>query len=188
VLPGTCTEVTTQIPLIFSQQLCCERVTHITIGESRGLKIRLREGDPHNYGGTKGIKDTFYRDSRPIALSRWGDPLVDNALVLLLRGSGYDVRVLPASSLNEPRALEGIRLLLLTPPRPTLSPQQREGLLTALRDTMRDTRIPVLELTTSSSKTREEARDGLWHMVPWPCRIEELEQRIEATSIEKSLR
>jgi hypothetical protein len=139
-------------------------------------------------GGTKGIKDTFYRGSGPIALSRWGDPLVDNALVLLLRGSGYDVRVLPASSLNEPSALKGIRLLLLTPPGPTLSPQQREELLTALRDTMRDTRIPVLELTTSSSKTREEARDGLWHMVPWPCRIEELEQRIEAASMEKILR
>jgi hypothetical protein len=139
-------------------------------------------------GGTKEIKDTFYRNSGPIALSRWGDPLVDNALVLLLRGSGYDVRVLPASSLNEPRALKGIRLLLLTPPGRTLSPSQREGLLTALRDTMRDTRIPVLELTTSSTKTREEARDASWHMVPWPCRIEDLEQRIEAASMEKSLR
>jgi hypothetical protein len=138
-------------------------------------------------GGTKEIKVTS-RDSGPIALSRWGDPLVDNALVLLLRGSGYDVRILPASSLNEPRALEGIRLLLLTPPGSTLSPLQREGLLTALRDTMRDARIPVLELTTSSTKTREEARDASWHMVPWPCRIEELEQRIEAASMEKSLR
>jgi hypothetical protein len=28
----------------------------------------------------------------------------------------------------------------------------------------------------------------LWHMVPWPCRIEELEQRIEAASMEKILR
>jgi len=78
--------------------------------------------------------------------------------------------------------------LLLTPPRPTLRPLQREDFLTALRDTMRDARIPVLELTTSSPKTQEEARDKLWHMVPWPCRIEELEQRIEAASIEKSLR
>jgi hypothetical protein len=138
-------------------------------------------------GGTKEIKVTS-RDSGPIALSRWGDPLVDNALVLLLRGSGYDVRILPASSLNEPRALEGIRLLLLTPPGSTLSPLQREGLLTALRDTMRDARIPVLELTTSSTKTREEARDASWHMVPWPCRIEDLERRIEAASMEKSLR
>jgi hypothetical protein len=138
-------------------------------------------------GGTKEIKVTS-RDSGPIALSRWGDPLVDNALVLLLRGSGYDVRILPASSLNEPRALEGIRLLLLTPPGSTLSPLQREGLLTALRDTMRDARIPVLELTKSSTKTREEARDASWHMVPWPCRIEDLERRIEAASMEKSLR
>jgi hypothetical protein len=151
----------------------------------------LREGDPHNYGGGRGkqeIKVTFDRDSGPIALSRWGDPLVDHALVLLLRGSGYDVRVLPASSLNEPRALEGIRLLLLTPPRLTLSPLQREGFLTALRDTIKDASIPVLELTTSPPKTREEARDTRWHMVPWPCRIEELEQRIEAASMEKSLR
>jgi hypothetical protein len=139
-------------------------------------------------GGTKEIKVTFYRNLGPIALSRWGDPLVDNALVLLLRDSGYDVRVLPASSLNEPRSLEGIRLLLLTPPKLTLSPLQRESFLTALRDTIRDARIPVLELTTSSTKTREEAPDASWHMVPWPCRIEDLEQRIEAASMEKSLR
>jgi hypothetical protein len=134
------------------------------------------------------IEDTFDRGLGPIAISRWGDPIVDNALVLLLRSSGYDVRVLSASSLNEPRALEGIRLLLLTPPTLTLRPLQSKGLLTALRDTMRDARIPVLELTTSSLKRREEARDESWHVVPWPCRIEELEKRIEAASMEKNLR
>jgi hypothetical protein len=135
-----------------------------------------------------GNKDTLYRDSRPIALSRWGDPIVDHALVLLLRSSGYEVRVLPASSLNEPRALEGIRLLLLTPPTLTLSPLQRKDLLTTLRDTIQGAGIPVLELTTSSPKRRDEARDESWRMVAWPCRIEELEQQIEAASMEKSLR
>ncbi len=138
--------------------------------------------------GTFGNKKTFDRDSGPIALSRWGDPIVDHALTLLLRASGYDVRILPASSFNEPRALEGIRLLLLTPSTLKLSPSQRKGLLTVLRDTMRDATIPVLELTTSSPKGQEEARDESWHTVPWPCRIEELEQRIEAASMEKSLR
>ena len=135
-----------------------------------------------------GNKDTLYRDSRPIALSRWGDPIVDHALVLLLRSSGYEVRVLPASSLNEPRALEGIRLLLLTPPTLTLSPLQRKDLLTTLRDTVKDAGIPVLELITSSLKRRDEARDESWYMMPWPCRIEELEKKIEAASMEKSLR
>jgi hypothetical protein len=131
-----------------------------------------------------GNKDTLYRDSRPIALSRWGDQIVDHALVLLLRSSGYEVRVLPASSLNEPRALEGIRLLLLTPSTLTLSPLQRKDLLTTLRDTMKGAGIPVLELTTSSLKRRDES----WHMMAWPCRLEELEQQIEAASMEKSLR
>jgi nucleotide-binding universal stress UspA family protein len=142
-----------------------------------------------------GNKDTLYRDSRPIALSRWGDPIVDHALVLLLRSSGYEVRVLPASLLNEPRALEGIRLLLLTPPTLTLSPLQRKDLslqrkdlLTTLRDTVKDAGIPVLELITSSLKRRDEARDESWYMMPWPCRIEELEKQIEAASMEKSLR
>jgi hypothetical protein len=169
MLSGTCTEVTPQVPSVL-------------VNNSAAREERTHPG------GNKGIKVTSDRDSAPIALSRWGDPLVDHALVLLLRGSGYDVRVLPASSLNEPRSLEGTRLLLLTPPKLTLSPLQRESFLTSLRDTIRDARIPVLELTTSSTKTREEARDASWHMVPWPCRIEDLEQRIEAASMEKSLR
>jgi hypothetical protein len=42
-----------------------------------------------------------------------GDPVVGQALALLLRGSGYTVRFLLAQSLVEPRVLEDVRLLVL---------------------------------------------------------------------------
>jgi hypothetical protein len=121
------------------------------------------------------------RGSDPIALAVSGDSVIGRILALLLRGSGYDARFLPDSSLDEPGALEGVRLLLLTPT-PQLSTERRETLLAPLRGTPGATKMPVLELVYLFSKeAREErARDERWHTVPWPCRIEELERRIEA--------
>jgi hypothetical protein len=46
--------------------------------------------------------------------------------------------------------------------------------------------MPVLELVTlgeSGRRREEEAESESWHTVPWPCRIEELERRIEAASM-----
>ncbi len=74
-------------------------------------------------------------DSAPITLAVCGDPVVGRALALLLRGSGYDTRFLPASSLSEPGSLEGIGLLLLAPT-PELRVEQREVLLASLRDAL----------------------------------------------------
>jgi hypothetical protein len=116
-----------------------------------------------------------------VVLTVWGDSIVGWALVLLLRGSGYQTTFLPALPSGEPLLLEGTQLLVLTPT-PQLSTNQREALLVSLRETPESAAIPVLELRVPSEETQEEGglRDDSWHHVPWPCRLEELEQRIEA--------
>jgi hypothetical protein len=87
---------------------------------------------------------------------------------------------LSESSLNNPKAVKGVKLLLLTP---TLNPrsEDRKAFLASLSDVRQITKIPVLELVSLSGETREgETRDELWYSLPWPCRTEQLEQGIEA--------
>lgn len=114
-----------------------------------------------------------------LALTIWGEPIVGRILMVLLRSSGYEAEFLSALSSTEPFSLEGSQLLVLTPT-PQSSTEKREALLASLRKTSRSTNVPVLELVTLSNESREgRTRDDLWYMVPWPCGIEELEQRIE---------
>jgi hypothetical protein len=111
-----------------------------------------------------------------------GDPLVGRALTLLLRGSGYKVRfLLLAQCFWEPQALKDIRLSVLTPT-PELSTERRSALVRWLKEISEARGMPVLELVTPFlvEARREEARHKSWHMVTWPCRIQELEQWIEA--------
>jgi hypothetical protein len=111
-----------------------------------------------------------------------GDPLVGRALTLLLRGSGYKVRfLLLAQSFWEPQqALKDIWLLVLTPT-PELSTERRNALVRSLKETSEAENMPVLELVTPLEARREEAGNNeSWHMVRWPCRIQELEWWIEA--------
>jgi hypothetical protein len=126
-------------------------------------------------------------DSRvPIALVASEDLLVGQALALLLRGSGYEVKFLPVSSLNEPGALEGVRLLLLTPT-PGLSTERRKALLASLKDIQGAAELIVMELVTpSEERRRDEARGESWHLVPWPSRVKEVERRIEAALLANS--
>ena len=115
-----------------------------------------------------------------------GDPVVGRLLVLLLEDSGYEVRFLPRSSLEEPGALEGARLLVLTPT-PELSSERRAALVASLKDIQEAAGLIVLELVTPSEERRreeDEARDESesesWQLVPWPSRLPELKRRIEA--------
>lgn len=121
-----------------------------------------------------------------IALGVCGEPVVGRALVLLLRGSGYDARFLPASDFGEPGTLEGVRLLLLTPIS-ELSTERRDTLLAFLKHAPAIAEIPILELATTSTGIREGgALDKSEYVVPWPCSTEELEQRIEAILLANS--
>ena len=117
-----------------------------------------------------------------VILSVWGDPIVGQALVLLLRGSGYEAKFVPALPSSELPLLKDIQLLLLTPT-PQLSAEERETLLASLlrRNTSGTTKLRVLELVVPSEETQEgRMRNAAWHEVPWPCRLETLEQHIEA--------
>jgi len=113
----------------------------------------------------------------PITLVICGEPVVGRALVLVLRGSRYDVRFLTAASLSDPGALDGVQLLLLTS---TFDSRWGEDLLVELGLAPGgDAGIPVLQLIAASERTpKGETRPG--HVLPWPCSIEELERRIEA--------
>ncbi len=115
-----------------------------------------------------------------ITLAVWGDPIVSRALALLLEGSGFEARLVPAFSSPHSNALEGVHLLVLTPT-PGLSIEHRESLLMSLKDTLKDPKVPVLELATPPKETREGGtRDESWYIVSWPCSLGELEQEVEA--------
>jgi hypothetical protein len=137
---------------------------------------RLLEG----YGGEKDATNL----EGSIALTILGDPVVGRALMLLLRGSGYEAKFVPASPLlSQHLWLKGSDLLLLTPT-PELSPERREALVASLDEGTRFTKMPVLELATPFQETPKGAMEGeRWHYVPWPCRIEELEGSIEAAML-----
>jgi hypothetical protein len=113
-------------------------------------------------------------------LGIYGEPITGRALTLLLRGSGYKARFLLAQSLGEPEALKDVRLLVLAPT-PQLSAEQRDALVRSLKETSEAKNMPVLELVMPlEARRQEEVASELWHTVPWPCRSEELEWRIEA--------
>ncbi len=119
--------------------------------------------------------------SPPLAI--WGEPIAGQALVLLLRGSGYEAKFVPALPSSELPLLNNIHLLVLTPT-PQLSAEERETLLASLlrRNTLGSTKLRVLELVVPSEETQEgRMRNAAWHEVPWPCSLEKLEQHIEAT-------
>ena len=122
-------------------------------------------------------------------LAVFGEPVVGQALALLLRGYRYDARFLPASSSSSSIEMSGSLediLLVLVAPTPSLSAGQRENLLALLKKEAGAAQIPILELVEPSSLARmrdgEDGRagGGLKHAVPWPCGIEELVRRIEA--------
>jgi hypothetical protein len=114
-------------------------------------------------------------------LGVWGDTIVGQALVVMLRGSGYDARFLSTSSLSEPESWGDIQLLVLAST-PQLSTEHRQARLASLKEALGVTtkEVAVLELITISEEPPEggEAREESWHVMPWPCKIEELERRI----------
>jgi hypothetical protein len=123
------------------------------------------------------IRKATRKDSVLTTLAICGDPVVGRALTLLLRGSGYNARFLPTTSLG---ALKDVQLLVLTPT-PELSTKRHNALLAALKEATEPVEMPVLVLVTPyEERLEEEAWDKLWYRVPWPCRTGELEWWVEA--------
>jgi hypothetical protein len=103
-----------------------------------------------------------------------GNSVAGRALEALLQGVGYGTRLIedPPERPSE-QLLEGVRLLLLAP---TLSAESRDTLLAEMGSTLDAANIPVLTLST----TLKEAPDDGPVFMPWPCRLEDLTQKIEA--------
>ena len=100
--------------------------------------------------------------------------MAGRALEALLQGVGYDTRLIEDPPERSPeQLLEGVRLLLLAP---TLSAESRETLLAEMGSTLDAAQIPVLTLTTT---LKEALNDGPV-FIPWPCRLEDLTNEIEA--------
>ena len=127
---------------------------------------------------------TNERASGPSGVVVSGDPFGSRILALLLRDCGYRAKFLAIPSLNELGVLEDVQVLVLTPTWALLSTEERKALVASLREMLRDTGLIVMELITLSEERRaeEEAQEELpsHKKVPWPCGIDELEQRIEA--------
>lgn len=106
----------------------------------------------------------------------YGDPVVGEALTLLLSEIGFPVKPTAPLALDDPVAwpklFRGIRLLLLTP---RLSVEQRDGVLARLRSAPEVAHVPVIEL----GEPPEGAQARIDASVPWPCRIASLKRRIE---------
>ena len=118
-------------------------------------------------------------DSTATVLGVCGDPVVSRALVLILHGLDYNARSVSISSLSDSESLEDIRLLLLTP-MPELSSERCKTLIASLADTGDTRRLPVLELVGASVEAQGGGVvEGFEYFVPWPCRTEDLAQRIQ---------
>ena len=104
-----------------------------------------------------------------------GNAVVGRALEILLRGVGYEVRLLGEPEAFEPEGLlGGVDVLLLG--RGGLGDDRREERLSAMASTPRTAAIPILSFSPGpKGSIAEEDR-----LVPWPCKIEDLAQEIEA--------
>ncbi len=101
--------------------------------------------------------------------------MAGRAIEALLQGVGYDTRLIEDPPVGDPEeCLDGVRLLLLAP---TLSAESRGALLAEMGGTLDRAEIPVLTLSTGLKEALGDGRAS----IPWPCRLEDLTKKIEAT-------
>ena len=101
--------------------------------------------------------------------------MAGRALEALLQGVGYNTRLIEDPPLGDPEELlEGVKLLLLAP---SLSAESRGALLADLGNALDAANIPVLTLSTSLGEVLGDRSV----FIPWPCRLEDLTNRIEAS-------
>lgn len=110
------------------------------------------------------------------------DLVAGRALELLLQSAEYNTRFLVETVTYElTETLDGVQLLLLAP---TLSAKHREYFLNRMRSRPATAEIPVLELITAPDEAQAEQEA----LVLWPCRMEDLKERIEAALLSRSAR
>ena len=106
-----------------------------------------------------------------------GDPVVGEALEVLLQAAGYDARFQPepsAAGLGE--LLKDSRLLLVAP---GLSAECRKALVDMAVGPAK--KIPVLELIPADGGEAVDIQ-GV-DTTPWPCPQEELQRKIRASML-----
>ena len=104
------------------------------------------------------------------------NPVVNNALSLLLSGAGYDTRRIERDLPGLANGLlEGVDLLLLAP---GISNGPREGVLSVVRDNPTTAQMPVLILSSATGEALGD--EGGQVVVAWPSSIVELVRQIEA--------
>ena len=101
------------------------------------------------------------------------DPVVENALALLLEGAGYSVKILRDSRVaHVDEQLEGVDLVLLAP---SLFEEGKEAFLKAVEADPGAGGARVLALSTAPDRELE----GRTGVVPWPLPFEGLLEAIE---------
>lgn len=108
----------------------------------------------------------------------YSDPVVGQAIALLLQGIDYDVKFKDQSFLDNQEEilelLQGSQMIILAP---GINVERREKLLALLRSDPDTASIHIIELGSPP----EGARKRPDHYVPWPIRTEDLKRRIETT-------
>jgi hypothetical protein len=109
-----------------------------------------------------------------------GDPVVGEALEVLLQAAGYRPRFLPESAIDElpGELLAGSRLLIIAP---VFSTKRRMALLETILGPTTPVNIPVLQLLPANGE--HHPRGG--RTLLWPCSGEELKRAIDALLFEQ---
>ena len=106
-----------------------------------------------------------------------GDSAMGRSLEALLQAAGYDARFQPEPSTDGLGGLLADSHLLLIAP--ALSVESRKALIdTAMGSALK---IPVLELLPANEGEHDIQGVGV---TPWPCSVEELQQRIRAALLQ----
>ena len=102
--------------------------------------------------------------------------VVSNALSLLLKGVGYDTKLIEGDPVGlADGLLDGVDILLLAP---GLSTGVRDALLSVVRDNLKTAQMPVLTLSASAGEALDY--ESVTLLVPWPSPVAVLSQQIEA--------
>jgi hypothetical protein len=106
--------------------------------------------------------------------------VVGRSLEVLLQGAGYGTRIIEEPTPDYPHELlEGIHLVLVVP---TPNTESRERFLASMQSKSGGASIPVLTLSMVLNRVLSDPTGS----VPWPCRLEDLKNEIDAALLTAS--